>query len=200
MEINHPTIEFERFADDMVVHCTTKEEAEQLLEHIRARMAEVKLSLHPDKTKVVYCKNGKRNQAHEHISFDFLGYSFRPRKSRNGKGELFLGFDLGISNKAKKQIRAELRRLEIHRRTRTDIEELADTLNPKLAGWHNYYGKFRPYLLKVLWEEVDARLVKWACRRYKRFKRNRKKSLLWLKDVHRKNGNLFVHWKLSSGP
>ncbi len=200
MEINHPTVEFERYADDIVVHCATKEQAEQLLKQIRQRLAHVKLSLHPEKTKVVYCKNGKRPQDHDQISFDFLGFSFRPRKSKNRKGKLFLGFDLGISNKAKKQIRAELRGLRLHRRTLSSLEDLAALLNPKLAGWSSYYGKFRPYLLDVLWEEVNGHLLKWVRKRYKRFKGSTGRSRAWLKQVHQENRTLFVHWQLGAGP
>ncbi len=200
MEINHPSVEFERYADDIVVHCSTKEEAECLLNQIRHRLAQVKLSLHPEKTKVVYCKNGKRPQDHDQISFDFLGFSFRPRKSRNRIGKLFLGFDLGISNKAKKQIRAELRGLRLHRRTRTSLGDLAALLNPKLAGWLSYYGKFRPYLLGVLWEEVDEHLLKWARKRHKRFKGSTRRSRAWLKQVYQADRTLFVHWQLGTGP
>ena len=200
MEIHHPSVEFERYADDIVVHCATKEEAEHLLKQIRQRLAQVKLSLHPEKTKVVYCKNGKRLQNHDQISFDFLGFSFRPRKSKNRKGELFLGFDLGISNKAKKRIRAELRGLRLHRRTRSSLEDLAALLNPKLAGWWSYYGKFRPYLLDVLWEEVDEHLLKWVRKRYKRFKGSTRRSRAWLKQVYQEDRTLFAHWQLGTGP
>jgi group II intron reverse transcriptase/maturase len=200
MEIKHPSVEFERFADDIVVHCATKEEAEDLLKQIRHRLAQVNLSLHPEKTKVVYCKNGRRGQDHAQISFDFLGFSFRPRRSKTRKGLFFLGFDLGISNKAKKRIRAELRGLCLHRRTLSSLSELAALLNPKLSGWWRYYGKFRPYLMRVLWESVNEHLLKWVGKRYKRFKRSTRRSRAWLKEVYRENKTLFVHWQLGAEP
>ena len=200
MEIHHPFVEFERYADDIVVHCTTKAAAEDLLKQIRHRLTQVNLSLQPAKTKVVYCKHGRRGEDHAQISFDFLGFSFRPRKSKTKKGTFYLGFDLGISNTSKKRIRAALRGLCLHRRTRSSLSDLAALLNPKLAGWSSYYGKFRPYLLKVLWEGVNEQLLKWVGKRYKRFKRSTRRCRAWLKQVHQENRTLFVHWQLGAGP
>jgi len=200
MEIHHPTVEFERYADDIVVHCATKEEAEELLVQIRQRMEEIRLRLHPEKTKIVYCKQYNRPLDHEHIRFDFLGFTFQPRVSKSHGGGLFLGFDLAISNKAKKHIRAELKALRITRRIDLDLEGLARLLNPKLIGWYNYYGKFRPYQLRVLWHAVNAWLFKWARNRYKRFRSSLRKCIAWFKAKCQENRQLFAHWQWQGAP
>jgi len=99
MRRNHPSIQFERYADDVIVHAKSKAQAEQLLEAIRARLAECGLELHPEKTKFVYCQDSDRKGQHEHIKFDFLGYTFRPRRAKNYRGKPFVSFLPGVSNR-----------------------------------------------------------------------------------------------------
>ena len=195
MEINHPRVEFERYADDIVVHCATKEKAVELLEQIRGRMAEIGLSLHPRKTRIVYCNQGHKPLKDEHTSFDFLGFTFRPRVARRPNGDLFMGFSPAISNKAKKRIRAELKALHIPRRADLSIKQIAWTLNRELIGWYNYYGKFRPYQLCVLWRAINTQLCKWARKRYKQFRYNLRKYLHWIRSVYRRSPKLFAHWQ-----
>ena len=134
-----PACPFERYADDAVVHCVTRRQAETVLVAIAERMQEVGLRLHPDKTRIVYCKDGARRGDHEHTSFTFLGFTFRARLARNSRdGRLFLSFLPAMSNEALKAKGAELRAMRIHRRTTMTLDDLADWLNPIVRGWMNY--------------------------------------------------------------
>ena len=141
---NHPECPFERFADDVVVHCATKGQAEEVLAGIATRMEEVGLRLHPDKTRIVYCKDEKRRGDHEHTSFTFLGFTFRSRKALNSRnGTYFYSFLPAMSTEALKAKGAVLRAMRIHRRTDLTLDDLARWLNPIVAGWMNYYGRRR---------------------------------------------------------
>jgi hypothetical protein len=135
MARNFPGCPFERYADDAVVHCRTRRQAEQVLARIAQRMGEVGLRLHPDKTRIVYCKDSGRREEHEHISFTFLGFAFRPREAINGKtGEHFTSFSPAISPEALKAKGDRLRELRIHRQTNLSLDDLAKWLNPIIAG------------------------------------------------------------------
>jgi hypothetical protein len=131
---------FERYADDIIVHCRAKWEAELVRVGISARLKECGLELHPEKTKIVYCKDANRQGSHPNEKFDFLGYTFRPRAAVNRKGQLFCSFSPAISKKAVKKISDEIRSWQLHRRTASSIDDLAKMLNPKLRGWFNYTG------------------------------------------------------------
>jgi len=136
-----PGCPFERYADDAIVHCRSRRQAEDVLAGIAARMQEVGLRLHPDKTRIVYCKGGRHRARHEHSSFTFLGYAFRARGARTKDGRCFTGFLPAISPEALKAKGAELRAMRIHRRTDLTLDDLARWLNPIVAGWINYYGR-----------------------------------------------------------
>lgn len=107
---NFPLLCFERYADDAIVHCRTEREAQIVVEAIRGRLAECGLELHPEKTRIVYCKDSNRREDYEHISFDFLGYTFQPREARGRNGKRFTNFLPAISNKAAKGIRQTIRK------------------------------------------------------------------------------------------
>ncbi len=109
MERNHPQHPWARYADDAVTHCRTRENAENLLKQLHERFNECGLELHPDKTKIVYCKDDDRRAEHQEIKFDFLGYTFRPRRSKNRHGKFFINFTPGVSNKAAKAMRHKIR-------------------------------------------------------------------------------------------
>jgi len=136
-----PGCPFERFADDIVVHCKSRRQAEYVRAAIAARMGEVSLRIHPDKTRIVYCKDGRRTGDHEHTSFTFLGFTFRARGARS-KGRNFTGFLPAMSTEALQAKSDRLRRMRIHRRTDLTLDDLAEWLNPIIAGWMNYYGRF----------------------------------------------------------
>ena len=142
MARNLPGCPFERYADDAIVHCRSRRQAEDVLAGIAARMQEVGLRLHPEKTRIVYCKGGRRRAPHEQTSFTFLGYAFRARGARTKDGRCFTGFLPAISPEALQAKGAELRAMRIHRRTDLTLDDLARWLNPIVAGWINYYGRF----------------------------------------------------------
>jgi group II intron reverse transcriptase/maturase len=194
MARNLPRCPFERYADDAIVHCATRRQAEDVLGRIAARMTEVGLRLHPDKTRIVYCKDGQRRAQHEHTSFTFLGYAFRARGARS-KGRNFTGFLPAISSEALKAKSAWLRRMRIHRRTDLSLDDLARWLNPIVAGWINYYGRFYRSALNPLLRRVNAYLRRWAGRKYKRL-RTQKRYGKWLAGLLARQPSLFTHWRL----
>jgi RNA-directed DNA polymerase len=194
MARNAPGCPFERYADDVIVHCKTRRQAEHVLGRIAQRMQEVGLRLHPDKTRIVYCKDGQRRAQHEHTSFTFLGYAFRARGARS-KGRNFTGFLPAISPEALTAKSVELRRMRIHRRTDLTLDDLARWLNPIVSGWINYYGRFYRTALDPLLKRVNAYLRRWAGRKYKRLRTNKRYSR-WLAGLLARQPGLFTHWRL----
>jgi group II intron reverse transcriptase/maturase len=188
-----PGCPWERYADDAVVHCKSRAQAELVLGRIAARMNEVGLRLHPDKTRIVYCKDGQRRAKHEHVSFTFLGYAFRARGARS-KGRNFTGFLPAISPEALKAKSARLRELRIHRRTDLSLDDLARWLNPIVSGWINYYGRFFRSALNPLLRRVNAYVRRWAGRKYKRL-RTQKRYGRWLAGLLLRQPDLFTHWR-----
>ena len=129
-----PTVRFERYVDDAVVHCVSERQARQVLAALQDRMVEVGLRLHPDKTRIVYCKDGRRHGAFEHTSFTFLGYTFRPRGARAKDGRSFLSFSPAISRDALTKIGREVRSWRLHRRIGHTFGDLARWINPIVRG------------------------------------------------------------------
>ncbi|WP_326601808.1 group II intron reverse transcriptase/maturase [Streptomyces sp. NBC_01800] len=191
-----PSVWFERYADDAVLHCVTERQARQVLAALRERMAEVGLRLHPAKTRIVYCKDGNRRGSYEHTEFTFLGYTFRARKNRSRQGNLFLAVDPGISKGALKRIGREVRGWHLHTRTDLTFQELARWVNPKVAGWINYYGRFRPWELSSFMTRINAYLVRWIRKKYKRLAAKRK-ALAKLQEIARRYPRMFAHWRLA---
>jgi len=190
-----PDCPFERYADDAVVHCKSRRQAELVLAGIAARMAEVGLRLHPDKTRIVYCKDSRRRGEHEHTWFTFLGYAFRPREAINRKeGEHFTGFSPAISPEALKAKGDRLRELRIHRQTTLSLDDLARWLNPIIAGWMNYYGRYYRSALYPLLRRVSLYLRRWAGKKYKRLQSYTRFKRWWTGLLDREPG-LFAHWQ-----
>ena len=199
MTRQYPHNPFARYADDAVIHCRTKQEAEELLSALRVRLGECHLELHPEKTKIVYCKDAKRRDDYDNISFDFLGYTFRPRRSCTKKGKIFLNFTPAISGSAQKKIKAVIRGWKLPRRTGIDLEEIAQWINPQVRGWINYYGKFNRSALYHLTNHIEYKLCLWACRKYKRLKERREKGRNWLRRIRKGQlGPPFAHWAFVS--
>jgi len=192
-----PTIPFERYADDAVAHCISERQAWFVLGKIKTWMADCHLELNDDKTRIVYCKDSNREGSHEHERFDFLGYTFRPRCARNGKGELFTSFAPAVSNEAAKAIRRTIRRWRIHLWTGSSLSEIARTCNMIVRGWINYYGHFYPTALNASLRSIDRYLVRWARRKYKRLKRSPRKAWQLLIDVATREPELFAHWQVT---
>jgi RNA-directed DNA polymerase len=189
-----PGCPFERYADDAIVHCTTRPEAEDVLGRIAARMQEVGLRLHPDKTRIVYCKDSNRRGQHEHTSFVFLGYCFRPRKAKRRDGGSFTSFQPAISPQALKAKSRRLRELRIHRRTDLTLNDLAAWLNPIVAGWMRYYGRFYRSAMDPLLRRVNVYLRRWAARKYRRL-RTWKRFHQWWAGLTQQEPGLFAHWR-----
>jgi len=190
----YPNCPFVRYADDMIIHCQTKEEAEFILSKVRERLNQCKLELSEAKTKIVYCKDYRRKGDSENVKFDFLGYSFQPRTTKSKiNGKPFLGFDCAISKKSRTKIIAELRELKYNRVSEIEIERLAELLNPKLSGWINYYGKFRAIELHKLFRRLTLRLMKWVQNKYKIT--SRRKAYDWLRSKMKSSPRLFAHWR-----
>lgn len=197
LEQTDSTVNFTRYADDVIVNCKSQEHAEHILRTIGNRMHRIGLELHPDKTKIVYCKDYRRKGKYRNVKFDFLGYSFQPRTSRSKKRNgLFLGFDCGISIGSRKRIADKLGELKVHRMTSNSIVGIAKILNPMIRGWVNYYGKFRKSMLHGVFKLLNDRLVKWARKRYKRYKTSIKRAYRWFFRVREQFPNRFYHWKM----
>ncbi len=196
LEQNHPKVEYVRYADDAILHCRTKTEAEQTLTALDERMKACGLELHPEKTKQVYCRDYRRQDTYETVKFDFLGYSFQPRSTKSKQtGKLFLGFDCAISISSKKRIADKLEDLKIDRLNFKSIVGVALYLEPFIRGWINYYGKYRITELKPVFLLLRQRLVWWARKRYKRYKTNMVKAYRWLDRVQKQFPNLFYQWR-----
>ena len=190
---HHPEIEFCRYADDGVLHCRSEAEAVAMRAHLAARLQECGLELHPSKTRVVYCKDSSRQENYPVIQFDFLGYTFRPRRViRHGK--VRTGFNPAVSRAALKSMRQALRGSGIFRRTQIAITDLAAWTAPRLCGWMRYYCRFRGSEFQPLAEYVDALLIRWAMRKYKRLRGHKRRARAWLDRQKRRQPSLFVHW------
>ncbi|WP_327378875.1 group II intron reverse transcriptase/maturase (plasmid) [Streptomyces sp. NBC_01216] len=189
-----PTVTFERYADDAVIHCVSERQAQHVLAALTDRMEEVGLRLHPAKTRIVYCKDGKRQGAYEYTAFTFLGYTFRARKNRDKHGRLFLSFDPAVSKDALKKMSAQVRSWHLHTRSDLSFTELARRINPVVAGWINYYGRFRPMEIDPLLQRINAYLVRWIRQKYKRFAAKRK-ALAKLREIAKRYPRMFAHWR-----
>ena len=196
MDQHHPRTPFERYADDAIVHCRTKQEARRVLGVIRDRLAECGLELNLQKTRIVYCKDANRTESHEHEKFTFLGYDFRPRRARNRRGEYFASFLPAISEAATKEIREEIRRWKLPRRSEKSIEDLARMFNSKIRGWVQYYGRYYRSRLCRVFASLDHLLVWWACRKYKKLRGHRTRGYQWLHRMLRRAPTLWAHWEI----
>jgi RNA-directed DNA polymerase len=188
-----PTVDFERYADDGVVHCVTERQARHVLAALTVRMEEVGLRLHPDKTKIVYCKDGRRPGSYEHTSFTFLGYTFGPRPAMSTQGRLFVGFTPAVSRAALTRMGQQVRRWRIHLWTARTLDELAEQINPIVAGWMQYYGRYTRSRLYPLLQRINTYLMRWAGRKYKRL-RSYKRFTTWWFGIIDRDPELFAHW------
>jgi RNA-directed DNA polymerase len=195
MDREHPGCPFERYADDIVAHCDTQDQARNLRAAIAARLGTLGLELHPEKTKIAFCKDANRPGEFEHTSFDFLGYTFRGRMARGRRG-LFVSFTPAISAKARKAVGQKVRGWHLNRRSGTDLSGLAEEINPQVRGWIGYYGAFyRSELYSLAWR-IDQHLLRWAMQKFKRLRGKIAKASAWLDAVRQRQPRLFAHWHL----
>ena len=194
MDRAHPGVPFERYADDIICHCDSQAEAEALRAAVEARLAECRLALHPEKTRVVYCADANRRGDYTVRCFDFLGYTFKPRRAKNRSGRLFTSFSPAVSDKAGKAMRREVRNWGLQRLSRYALDELLDRYRPMIVGWVRYYGLFHPSCLNRALRTVDLHLVQWAQRKYRTLRGHISRAWDWLRELRRRAPTLWPHW------
>lgn len=192
----NPSCPFVRYADDAVVHCRTRKQAEDVMRSIALRLADCGLTMHPEKSKVVYCKDSNRTASYPHVSFTFLGFTFRPRVAINRQKRAFTNFLPGVSADALKRMRKEVRGWRIHCQTPGTLVELAQQYNPKIRGWWNYFGAFYRTAMRGLSRYIDQKLELWARRKYKTLSRNKQRSAGWLRKMKNETPRMFSHWSV----
>jgi len=196
MRRTHPAIAFERYADDVICHCRSEKEALRLLEALQERFASCGLQLHPQKTQIVYCRDGMRRAPYPVIQFTFLGYAFRPRMARSARGVIFTNFSPAVSPQALKRMRQRVKAIGLLSLVHLSIEEIARTLNPVLQGWIQYYGRFyRTELIRKLYRYLDHQIAAWLRRKYKQLRSRWGRSWQLLKRIRQQRSDLFAHWR-----
>lgn len=200
MEKNHPDKPFARYADDAVAHCRTLEGAQRLRDSLDQRFTECGLELHPVKTRIVYCKDDDRRDDYLETKFDFLGYTFRPRRSKNRHGKHFINFTPAVSNKAKTAMRQTIHDWRMHLKPDKTIEDLSRMFNAVIRGWINYYGRFYKSELYAVLMHLNRALVRWVRRKYKKFAIHQRRATYWLGRIARREPKLFAHWQLGILP
>jgi RNA-directed DNA polymerase len=195
-----PAVTFERYCDDAVIHCASQEQARQVRDALAARLAQVGLELHPDKTRIVYCQDADRRGDHEVTSFTFLGYTFRPRLAKSRWGKHFVNFLPAVSKDAIKAMGREIRSWHIARRSDKSLSDLAHMFNTIVQGWINYYGRFYKSMLYPLLRRINDHLVRWAMRKYKRLRRREKRAGELMAEASRRSPRLFAHWRFGLKP
>jgi RNA-directed DNA polymerase len=197
---NYPTMPFERYADDAIVHCKSEAQAQMIRRAIEERMAECGMELNPQKTKIVYCKDDDRRGNYPNEKFDFLGFTFQARRSKNRWGKHFINFSPAVSNDAATRMRQEMRRWRVQMRSDKSLEDISRMFDPVLRGWITYYSSYYKSALYPVLRHFNRTLVRWATRKYKRFRRHRRRAEHWLERIATKEPNLFTHWRMGVKP
>jgi RNA-directed DNA polymerase len=200
MKRNHPELPFCRYADDGIVHCRTESEALALKGALGSRFRECRLELHPEKTRIIYCKDSNRREEHAAMSFDFLGFTFRPRLSKSRSGRYFVNFGPAVSNKAGRVMRQKARRWHLHLRSDYSLEDLSRIFSPVIKGWINYYGSFYKSAMYPTLRHLNKILVRWARRKFKRLRYHLTKAVYWLGRIAKRQPELFPHWQVGVRP
>jgi len=196
MAKRHPSTEFERYADDIICHCRTELGANKLLSELESRFMDCGLTLHPSKTKIVYCKDDKRPGTSEHTSFDFLGFTFRPRLAHAPKsGNYFVGFNPGVSNKALKRMGLVIRHWNLQLKSSKSLADIGRMFNPVLRGWINYFGWVNKEALSRMFKRLDLRLARWVMKKYKRHRGHKRRARKWIRQYMVHNPDVFAHWR-----
>ena len=200
MDRNHPDKPFARYADDAVAHCRSMRQAEELHESLKERFAECGLELNPTKTRIVYCKDDDRTGNYPVTRFDFLGYTFRARRSKNRYGKHFVNFTPAVSNTAKKAMQQTIRGWRMHLKPDKTLEDLSRMFNPVIRGWINYYGYFYRSELYAVLRHMDRAIIRWARRKYKKLSNHQRRAIYWLGRIARREPKLFAHWQIGIYP
>jgi group II intron reverse transcriptase/maturase len=195
---NHQEMPWCRYADDGLVHCKTEEEAQQVIVELTNRFKECGLELHPDKTRIVYCKDGRRRKEYSNIEFTFLGYTFQRREVKSKiYNKKYVGYTPAASKSAMKSMRAIIHKKNIKKRTDWDLKQIAEVCNPILRGWINYYGRYTLSKINTIAVYFNEKLVAWIRNKFKRFRRHKTKASEFLKTIYEREPNLFEHWKMT---
>jgi RNA-directed DNA polymerase len=195
MKRTFPTVPWCRYADDGLIHCQSEREALEIKAALQERLAACGLEMHPEKTQIVYCKDGSRKKRYPNTKFDFLGYTFRRRSAKNRKrNSMFVNFSPAVSSKALKAMREAIRKLNYRNRTDLSLQEISRLYNPVLRGWIAYYGRFYPSGMYPLYRHFNKTLVAWAMEKYRRFKGHKTRAACFLESIAKKQPYLFVHW------
>ena len=196
MRRNYESILFERYADDILVHCRSEKQAAWIKMVIEGRLQQCRLELHPDKTKIVFCKDSFREGNYPNEKFDFLGYTFCPRRAKSRNGKLFVSFLPALGNEASKSIRTTIKSWRLHRMTDKSLRDLACMFNPIIRGWVNYYGQYYKSALRPILNQLNGSLQRWAMRKYKKLRRRKRKAFYFLGRIAKQMPNLLAHWRL----
>ncbi|KJK25360.1 DNA polymerase [Burkholderiaceae bacterium 16] len=197
MHRTYPQCHFARYADDAVVHCRNLKQAEALMQSIASRLEECGLTMHPEKSKIVYCRQSRRRGTYPHVQFTFLGFTFRPRAALDKQHRQFTSFLPAASTDAIKRMRQTVRGWKLHRQTPATLAELAKQYNLTIRGWWNYYGAFYRTAMHKLSGYIDRKLEQWARRKYKTLTRHKRRSAEWLRKMKELYPTLFFHWHVA---
>jgi RNA-directed DNA polymerase len=197
-----PRVKFERYCDDVIVHCVSEKQAKFIRETIAGRLEQFGLKVHPEKTKIVHCyQDGRGSHPGTLVEFTFLGYTFRPRYARRKDGGWRTGFLPAVSKAAMKAMSRTIRGWRLGRRTDLSFKQIATWINKIVAGWINYYGRFyKSRLIAFLADQINPHLVKWACRKHKTLHRAPAKARKRLAQIADTYPGLFVHWRHGALP
>lgn len=184
-----------RYADDGVIHCKSEAQARLALDRLGRRLKECGLELHPGKTRIVYCQDINRQEAHPNIQFTFLGYTFRPRKAVDKYGRVYVNFSPAVSRDALRSMRQRVRSWHLQLKCDMELSDLSTIFAPVLRGWANYYGRFYASALNPLWRHVNAYLIRWMQRKYKHLRRRKLRAVQLLSKLAASSRKAFVHWE-----
>lgn len=194
------SIPWARYADDEIAHCASLKQAKYLQRRLQERFSSFGLELNLEKTRIVYCKDDNRKGNHEYTSFDFLGYTYRPRRSMDKYGRVYLNFLPSVSRDALKAMRQRIRSWHIQLMCDKEIKDTANMFNPILQGWNNYYGKFYANGMYSIWKHMNWYLTRWTMKKYKKLARHKRNARYALEKLARENPMVLVHWKLGYLP
>jgi RNA-directed DNA polymerase len=195
MEKQYPLNPWARYADDGVIHCRAKEDAESILESLKNRMLSCKLEIHPEKSRIAYCRSDQNIERHEHESFDFLGYTFRKRLVRSKNGNLFNSFTPAVSKDAAQHLRDSIRDILKNNKI-LSLKGLAEIINPKIRGWYNYFSRFCASEARKVLKYLNYALIIQIRFKYKKLKRSKARAYRYLIQMSKIQSNLFYHWQI----
>jgi RNA-directed DNA polymerase len=195
-----PGVPFCRYADDGLLHCRSRYQAEYVMRCISERFRQCGLEIHPDKSSIVYCKDANRTEDYPRISFDFLGYTFRPRRCVNPEGQVHTNFLPAISRDSIKEINRRIHNWRVQLKSENTLLDFSRIFNPILRGWYAYFGRFYPSALGSIWNNINRYLIRWVCRKFKRFFRQKRRARRFLDRFAHAHSDLFVHWCLGVFP